>query len=127
MIIKEWSQRDHPFNRKFKPARGMTDWTDLYRKNLRFGSSEDFLGIQIADISANTCYRYYSGSPKYRPYRLLRSRISGRGRHNSEIHYGVLNESSLLTGSAEKQVKDYTEEEVAAMEEIAKARQEASE
>src|SRR5229473_691612 len=29
MIPKPWSERDHPFNRKFGRARGITDWTEL--------------------------------------------------------------------------------------------------
>ena len=44
------------------------------------------------------------------------------GEHETEIHYGVLNESSLLTDAPENHVKDYSEQEVAAMEEIAKAK-----
>jgi Protein of unknown function (DUF3800) len=120
MTVKEWSERDHPFNKKFKKARGVIDLSDLFRNNLRFGKSDDSSGIQIADISANICYRHYSGKPKYRPYRLLRSRTMGE--HNSEIHYAVLNESSLLTDAPENHVHDYSEEEIAAMDEIAKAK-----
>lgn len=122
MTIKEWSERDHPFNQKFKKAGGLIDLSDLYRNNLRFGQSDDSSGIQIADISANICYRHFSGKPKYRPYRLLRSRTMGE--HNSEIHYTVLNESSLHTDAPENHVRDYSEEEIAAMEEIAKAKRE---
>jgi len=40
------------------------------------------------------------------------------GKHNSEIHYGILNESSLLTDSPENHVTDYSEETLAAMAEI---------
>lgn len=116
MIVKEWSQRDHPFNRKYGRARGFIDWSDLFRSHVHFVKSNDSLGVQIADVCANICYRFYSGNPKYRPYRLLRSRISGK--HNAEIHYGVLNESSLLTDAPENHVKDYSEEELAAMAEM---------
>ena len=116
MIPKEWSQRDHPFNRRFGRAHGITDWTDLYRKHVQFVKSKDLLGIQIADICANIAYRYYGGNPKYRPYRLLRSRISGK--YNTEIHYGVLNESSLLKDAPENHVSDYSEQEHAALAEI---------
>lgn len=121
MTVKEWSQRDHPFRRKFKGARGVIDLTDLYRNNVRFVKSDDSSGIQIADISANICYRHYSAKPKYRPYRLLRSRTLGE--HYSEIHYAVLNESSLLTDAPENHVTDYSEQEIAAMDEIARAKQ----
>ena len=116
MIPKPWSERDHPFNRKFGRAQGVTDWTELYRNHVQFGKSKDSTGLQIADIAANICYRHFSGKPKNRPYRLLRSRISGG--YNSEIHYGVLNELSLLTDSPENHVSDYSEKEHAAMAEI---------
>ena len=116
MLVKEWSQRDHPFNRKYGRAKGITDWTDLYKNHVRFVKSSDYLGVQIADICANISYRHYSGSPKYRPYRLFRSRISGK--HNTEFHVAVLNESSLLMDAPENHVKDYTEEEIAAVEEM---------
>jgi len=121
MTVKQWSERDHPFNRRFKRARGVIDLTDLYRNNVRFGRSDDCSGIQIADISANICYRYFSGKPKYRPYRLLRSRTLGE--HGSEIHYGVLNNSSLLTDAPANHVTEYSEREIAALEEIARSKQ----
>ena len=124
MTVKEWSERDHPFNRKFKRARGVVDLSALYRNNVRLAKSDDTDGIQIADICANICYRHYSGKPKYRPYRLLRSRTLGE--HNSEIHWGVLNESSLLTDAPDNHVTEYSEREIAAMEEIANARQNSS-
>ena len=56
------------------------------------------------------------GNPKYRPYRLLRSKVLGKG--ESEIYYGVLSESSLLTDAPENHVSDYTEQEHAAVAEI---------
>jgi len=114
MIPKPWSRRDHPFN-KYR-TRGVIVWTELFRNHVHFGESKDSLGLQIADISANICYRHFSGKAKYRPYRLLRSRISGK--YNTEIHYGVLNESSLLTDAPENHVSDYTEKELAAMAEM---------
>jgi hypothetical protein len=119
--IKEWSERDHPFNRHFKKARGVIDLSDLIRHNTCFGKSDQSSGIQIADISANICYRHYSGKPKYRPYRLLRSRTLGED--DSAIHYAVLNESSLLTDAPENHVSDYSEQEIAALREIARAKQ----
>src|SRR6266478_1789027 len=116
MIPKQWRERDHPFHKKFGRARGITDWTELYKKHVHFVKSKDTPGVQIADICANIAYRYYGGDPKYRPYRLLRSRIIGEGK--SEIHYGVLNESSLLKDAPENHVSDYTEQEHAAVAEI---------
>lgn len=122
IVPKEWFERDHPFNRKYGRARGLINWSDLFRNHIHFAKSESSTGVQIADISANICYRFYSGNPKYRPYRLLRSRIFGK--HNAEIHYSVLNESCLLTNAPENHVKDYTDEEIAAIAEIAAAKAE---
>jgi len=117
MIPKQWSERDHPFNRKFGRAEGVRNWTELYKNHLHFVKSKDSPGVQIADICANTAYRFYAGNPKYRPYRLLRSRVSGK--YNVKIHYGVLNESSLLTDAPENHVSDYSEKEIDPMAEIA--------
>jgi len=124
MIPKQWSERDHPFNRRFRSVQGVTDWTELYTKHVHFVKSKDSLGIQIADICANIAYRFYADNPKYRPYRLLRSRVSGK--YNTKIHYGVLNESSLLADAPESHVSDYSEKEHAAMAEIAKGKRERS-
>lgn len=122
MTVKEWSQRDHPFRRRFKRAANVIDLSDLYRNDVRFAKSDNCAGIQIADIAGNISYRHYSGNPKYRPYRLLRSRTLGE--NNMAIHYGVLNESSLLTDAPENHVHDYSPEENAALAEIARAKKE---
>jgi Protein of unknown function (DUF3800) len=119
MTPKPWSQRNHPLN-KYR-SHGVIVWSDLFRNHVYFGRSEESLGLQVADISANICYRYWSGNFKYRPYRLLRSRLSGK--YNTEIHYGILNESSLLTDAPENHVSDYPEPEQAAIAEIAKAKE----
>lgn len=116
MVPMQWTPRDHPFNRKYGRARGLADMSDLFRSHVYFVESNDALGVQIADVCANICYRFYSINPKYRPYRLLRSRISGK--YKTEIHYAVLNESSLLKDAPENHVKDYSEEERSAMAEI---------
>jgi hypothetical protein len=116
MVIKEWSSRDHPYHRKYKSSGGVCDRSDLFRNHVKFVDSKDVLGVQIADICANICYRYYSGKPKYRPYRLLRSRIMGR--HDSEIHYGLLNETSLLKDAPENHVSPYSEDVLAALDQL---------
>jgi Protein of unknown function (DUF3800) len=120
--ISEWRERDHPFRRKYEGARGMIDWTDLYRNHVHFVDSQDLPGIQIADVCANICYRFYSENPKYRPYRLLRSRIIGKD--GSEMHYAIFNETSLLTDAPENHVTDYFPEEIAAMDHIAASKKE---
>ena len=122
-IPKEWAQRNHPFYKKHARVRGMVDWSDLFRRHMTFGESKDSLGIQIADICANIGYRKYSGTSKYRPYNLLRSRISGK--HNTEMHYGVLDEACLLTGAPENHVRLYTGAEEAISKELTNAKQKA--
>lgn len=114
-VIKDWSERKHPFNRKYRRTSGVIDWSDLFRSNMHFVDSEKVLGVQIADICANICYRHYSGNRKYRPYRLLRSRVFGKD--NTEMHYGILSASSLLTDSPENHVLPYADEDFAALAE----------
>src|SRR5260370_12807316 len=64
-----------------------------------FANSKSDVGLQIADICANICYRFSSRNPKYRAYRLLRSRIlgptGGRGRGGSKLILLVLDKDSL--------------------------------
>jgi hypothetical protein len=83
---------------------------DLFRNHMKFAESQEILGIQIADICANICYRRYSGKPKYQPYRLLRSRI--RGKQGSEMHIGILNKSSLLVDPPERHVTFFSEDDL---------------
>jgi hypothetical protein len=87
---------------------------------MRFVDSEEILGVQIADICANICYRYHSGKRKYRPYRLVRPKIAGRG--HTKMHYGVLNQSSLMTDAPENHVLPYSEDDLAALAETARAK-----
>jgi hypothetical protein len=112
ITIKEWSERDHPFNRKYGRQKGIIDWSDLFRNHMHFVNSHEVTGVQIADICANICYRHYSGNRKYRPYRLLRSRTSGK--YNTEMHWGVFNESSLRTDAPENHVFPYSNEDLEA-------------
>jgi hypothetical protein len=78
---------------------------------MTFVDSHDVPGVQLADICANICYKYYSSNRKYRPYRLLRSQILGQD--GTEIHIGLFNESSLRTDAAENHVHPYSEEDLA--------------
>jgi hypothetical protein len=109
-VIKQWSERNHPFIAKYRRTKGVFDFSDLYRNHMRFVDSENIVGVQIADICANVCFRHWSGKPKYRPYRLLRSRVFGK--HGTEMHYGILNETSLVTDAPEKHVHPYKEEDL---------------
>lgn len=119
LIPKQWAERNHPFN-KYR-ASGVIVSSDLFRNHVHFGKSKDSLGLQIADISANICYRRFSGKTKYRPYRLIRPKVAGK--HSAEIHYSVLNESSLLADAPENHISDYSEKDQAAIEEFETKRQ----
>jgi hypothetical protein len=124
-VIKEWSERNHPFIGKYRRKKGILDFSDLFRNHVRFVDSEKVLGVQIADICANICYRRWSGKIKYRPYRLLRSRVFGK--HGTEMHYGILNESSLLADAPENHVHPYDEDDLErTVEQIAMQRNRAS-
>jgi hypothetical protein len=109
-VIKQWSARNHPFIAKYQRKKGILDFTDLYRNHMRFVDSEKVLGVQVADLCANICYRHWAGKTKYRPYRLLRSRVVGE--HGAEMHSSILNESSLVTDAPENHVHPYTEEDL---------------
>ena len=109
-VIKEWSERNHPFIAKYRRKKGVLDFTDLYRNHMGFVDSEKVLGVQVADICANICYRRWAGKAKYRPYRLLRSQVIGKG--ETEMHYGILNESSLLADAPENHVHPYQDEDL---------------
>lgn len=109
-VIKQWSERNHPFIAKYRRNKGIVDFSDLYRNHTRFVDSEEVLGVQIADICANICYRHWADKAKYRPYRLLRSRVFGK--QGTEMHTGILNETSLVTDASENHVHPYEEEDL---------------
>lgn len=67
MTPKEWSS-DHPFNKKYRQSPGFLETRDLFRNHMKFAESDEVMGVQIADICANICYRRYSGKLKYQPY-----------------------------------------------------------
>ena len=119
LTIKEWSTRDHPFVRKYRKRPGILDWMDLFRNNMRFVDSRDVVGIQIADICANIAFRHYSGNRKYRPYRLLRARASGRD--SVEMNLRVMNESSLVTDAPGNHIHPYSEDDLIAWAEARQA------
>jgi hypothetical protein len=116
MTIREWANRDHPFRRKYRVSEGVLHLSDLYRNHMKFVDSRDVPGVQIADICANISHRFYSGRHKYRPYRLMRGRIAGRG--DSEIRIGILNESSVITDAPENHFSDYSENVIEVMKKL---------
>jgi hypothetical protein len=79
---------------------------------MRFADSADCEGIQIADVCANIAYRHYTTNRRYRPYRLLRSRLCGED--GIEMHTRILDERSLVTDAPENHVHPYSEDELVA-------------
>jgi hypothetical protein len=73
-IPNTWRARNHPFHRKYDGG-GYRDFTDLFRNHLTFVDSRTSVGIQIADICAHICRRYYRGETDLRAYANLKRRI----------------------------------------------------
>jgi len=114
-----WAKRDHPFRRKYG-RNGLFDFNDLYQNHMRFDESGAVLGLQIADICAHTCYRYYRGERELKAYWNLRPRIVGRdGRpitliqftrdslysDGVENHVGILDIEDMKRKAAERRKK----------------------
>jgi Protein of unknown function (DUF3800) len=112
---REWTERDHPFQRKYSRSDHFVEMSELFRENMDFADSKAHEGLQIADICANICYRFSSRNPKYRAYRLLRGQIlgptGGRGRGGSKLTLLVLDKDSLTDGSPESHVKEFSLED----------------
>jgi Protein of unknown function (DUF3800) len=98
-----WSQRNHPWRRKYDRGGGVLELSDLFKNHMRFADSRSSEGLQIADICAHICYRYYRGDEKpFLPYSLLRPRIVGKyGRALTQLQ---LDQRSLRNGPAATRV-----------------------
>lgn len=116
---RQWNDRNHPFTRQYSTGKGVLVTTDLFRNNMRFEDSKTSAGLQLADICANIAFRFYSRSPKYRPFRLMRSRIV-RMRGKPPLHLMGFAEESLLTDAPENHVKTFSLEQAIAARQSAK-------
>jgi hypothetical protein len=76
--------------------------TDLFRNHMRFADSKKTEGLQIADICANMCFRFFHKT-KYRPYRLIRHRLVHRNDHR-EYTLLKLDKDQLQTDAPEAHV-----------------------
>jgi hypothetical protein len=93
IIPRGWREQGHPFIRKFEIHPGVLDLNQLYVRDTGFFRSKDVPGLQIADVCATICYRYYHGERDLPAYHRLSPRIVGRdGRDITIVH---INESSL--------------------------------
>ncbi len=96
MTIKEWPP-DHPYKKKYMMHKGLYDYRDLFREHTVFRDSKSVVGLQIADICANICYRFYRDDRKdIRAYTLLWRRIMCKG--GAEIHVITVDDRSLHKG-----------------------------
>jgi hypothetical protein len=96
MTLKEWPP-DHPFKKKYRIYKGLSDYRDLFHNHTVFRDSKSAIGLQVADICANICYRFYRSDHKdRRAYTLLWRRIICEG--NAEIKVITVDERSLHKG-----------------------------
>jgi hypothetical protein len=94
--IKNWPP-EHPYKRKYRVYKGLTDYRDLFQNHTSFQDSKSMIGLQVADICANICYRYYRDDRSdTRAYDTLRPRVMGRD--GIEIHLITVDERSLHKG-----------------------------
>jgi Protein of unknown function (DUF3800) len=93
MTIKEWPS-DHPYKKKYMMHKGLYDYRDLFHNHTTFRDSKSVIGLQVADICANICYRFYRSDHKdNRAYTRLWRRIMCEGK--AEIHIIAVDERSL--------------------------------
>jgi len=96
MTIKQWPS-DHPYKKKYLMHKGLYDYRDLFHNHTAFQDSKAVVGLQVADICANICYRFYRDDRKdIRAYEKLWRRIMCKG--GAEIHVITVDERSLHKG-----------------------------
>ena len=72
-------------------------YRDLFHNHTEFRDSKAMVGLQVADICANICYRFYRDDRKdIRAYERLWRRIMCKG--GAEIHVITVDERSLHKG-----------------------------
>lgn len=74
-LPQPWAERDHPFLRKYD-WEGLLDLRDLFQEHMSFADSKAIVGLQLADICANICYRHWRGQSGLEAFRFLRPRIT---------------------------------------------------
>jgi hypothetical protein len=108
MSIKEWPP-DHPFKRKYRMHKGLVNYGDLFHNHTGFHDSRSMIGLQVADICANICYRYFREDSDTRAYDALRPRVVGRDGY--EIRIVAVDESSLHKDDLSNHVSEFDLEE----------------
>jgi hypothetical protein len=96
MTIKQWPS-DHPYKKKYMMHKGLYDYRDLFHNHTAFQDSKGMVGLQVADVCANICYRFYRDDRKdIRAYEKLWRRIMCKG--GAEIRVITVDERSLHKG-----------------------------
>ncbi len=98
-----WSNRNHPFNRKYYRGGNVLEMSELFRDHMYFQDSKVSEGLQLADTCANVCFRRYFKNRRFKPFDLLALRIVGE--HGRKMTLIVLNEASVRKDAPEAHVK----------------------
>jgi hypothetical protein len=104
MSIKEWPP-DHPFKRKYRIHKGLVNYGDLFHNHTDFHDSKSMIGLQVADICANICYRYFRDDHDTRAYGMIRPRVVGRDGY--EIKILSVDETSLHKDDLSNHVSEF--------------------
>lgn len=104
-VINEWSARNHPFHRKYLIEPGLLNLNDLFVNHTDFYDSKKVLGLQVADICANICYRNFGSDPDLLAYRALRHRVLGPA--GRELTLLTVDERSLHNDDLAKHVRPF--------------------
>ena len=90
-------RQDLAAQQKYRIHKGLSDYRDLFHNHTVFRDSKSVIGLQVADICANICYRFYRSDHKdRRAYTLLWRRIMCEGK--AEIKVITVDERSLHKG-----------------------------
>lgn len=100
--IKQWPS-DHPFRKKYQVQKGLNDFRTLFHEHTGFHDSKSFIGLQVADICANICYRFYRDDRKdIRAYERIWKRIMCED--GAEIHIITIDDRSIHSDDLSKHV-----------------------
>ncbi|MFL6388385.1 MAG: DUF3800 domain-containing protein [Terriglobales bacterium] len=104
-----WLNRNHPLLKNMRSDINMVDGSELLLRHTYFANSQPSEGLQLADMCAHICFRYFRNGVTYEPLTLLRERINdGSGGPIRLIH---LSEDHIWKDSAEAHVYEMTPEQ----------------
>jgi hypothetical protein len=81
----------------------LNDFRTLFHEHTGFHDSKSFIGLQVADICANICYRFYRDDRKdIRAYKGIWKRIMCED--GAEIHVITIDDRSIHSDDLSKHV-----------------------